>query len=471
MRPVPITSRDHPACCSGGVPLDVHRECCPADLAAVLGSVPIIEWHRVKALKDVSVRLLARQVLYVEAERRGLRPDEGGAYHPLEVTRQPVTLQPPGAAPAVEKKWHIYVSPNNPGAKELADELQAHYCTVAASGGRSSSSVRASSGEEAARSSALRLTAFLPGLRGDVAQGGDQLGQSALSRRGYYGKTPLMICTDPSEMQACQHFLLYLNTVTHDESREEREALYAEVDEAFESGVHVLLAHEMRAGRGGTTFDLIIEATPPDVRDEIDEAGEYVGKRLYRELAVGITDGAHLPSCLQLLLGAVAVVPDPGQEVARQARQTQRRSALIERTSHRLSSNSRRSSSDEQERGYDCSAESLPQSHGCPAPRGTVLSSTCGGGKEGIEERVSCDGARKLCGRQLRAQTQPHALRHLVCSLAAQGQAGDSLWSRLVFRPEAHVDAPAVVLGGRYVSGVRLGACSVETSELWKIES
>ena len=62
-------------------------------------------------------------------------------------------------------------------------------------------------------------------------------------------------------------------------------------------------------------------------------------------------------------------------------------------------------------------------------------------------------------------------LRRFVSELAAQSQAGDSVWSRLVFRTEAHVDAPAVVLRGWHSSRVRLGACTIESSESSGIDS
>ena len=100
-----------------------------------------------------------------------------------------------------------------------------------------------------------------------------------------------------------------LNNVTHDPSKPHVRELYAELDEAIDKGVHILLAHELRPGKGGTTFMDIIDSTPTHLRDELDENGAYLGKRLYKELAVGICDGPHLPPSLHLLLGAIAVAP------------------------------------------------------------------------------------------------------------------------------------------------------------------
>ena len=42
------------------------------------------------------------------------------------------------------------------------------------------------------------------------------------------------------------------------------------------------------------------------MRDELDDNGGFMEKRLYKELAVGICGGPHLPPSLHLLLGATA---------------------------------------------------------------------------------------------------------------------------------------------------------------------
>ena len=235
----------------GGVPMEVHKRDCPDYLQALLASAPVVEWHRVQVYQDVSLRRLAREVLHIEAAERKLSPSDEGVYHPREIIRQPIKLGEVGSTAA--KRFHIYASRSNPGAAELASELQAH------------------------------AQAFSSGAS-------------------------LVVCDDPTEMQACQHVLLYLNRTTHNGSSTAR-ALYGELSDALNKGVHILLAHEQRPDKGGTTFKDIIDTTPVEVRDELDENGAYVGKRLYKELAVGICGGSHQPSSLHLLLGAVASVP------------------------------------------------------------------------------------------------------------------------------------------------------------------
>lgn len=368
---------------SGGIDLDIHRRDCPDDLAGLMAKAPMIDYHRVKALKDVSIRLLAREVLCVESENRGVALHEEGIFHPLEMTREPVTLQPPGAAPATGKKWHLYVSPNNPGARELANELQLHcgsFVMAPIERYKSSQTLRP-----------ISTVARLPGLGSTLAQlplGG--LGRRGSARSEHSNShaangAKIAVCTDPNEMESCQHFLLYLNKATHDQSRPEVEALYAEIDEALDSGVHVLLAHETRPAKGGILFSDLIDCTPPEVRDEIDEKGNYIGKRLYKELAVGIADGAHLPTCLHMLLSAIAVVPDPEREKLRQATQVARRVAVKERMSGRQSLGDERDDELDTSRGLSDQRASSGISH------------------DGMEERQtsSCDQARKLCARSL----------------------------------------------------------------------
>lgn len=259
----------------GGVSLDVHRRDCPADLLGLLESAPCISWYRVQAFQDVSVRRLAREILYLEAADNGLAEGGEGVYHPREVTRQPIRLIPP----ADGKAFHVY-APNLPGCAELVDEVARYAWST--------------------------------------------------------NNASLAICIDPNRMTDCNHFFLYLNARTHDETLPHRAALYRELEVALNQGMHILLVHEQRPDKGGTTFAAIIEATPMRLRDELGSQAEFIGKRLCacaktqtlalasapdtdrgacpladKELAIGICGGPHLPVSLHLLLAAISVVPGP----------------------------------------------------------------------------------------------------------------------------------------------------------------
>ena len=199
----------------------------------------------VQVFRDVSLRQLAQLVLHPEVAERRRIMGDGGVYHPRELTRQPVSLE----APIPGIGYHIYTSSYNPGAQDLVAELESR------SVGR------------------------------------------------------LKVCTNAAKMAECQHFLLYLNKATHDTSLPHTKALYDEIETALALKMHVLLAHEQRPTHGGTVFKSIIDTTPVELRDQLDEDGSYVGKRLYKELAIGICGGAHFATSLHMLLGAINKPP------------------------------------------------------------------------------------------------------------------------------------------------------------------
>ena len=152
----------------------------------------------------------------------------------------------------------------------------------------------------------ISTVARLPGLGSTLAQlplGG--LGRRGSARSEHSNShaangAKLAVCTDPNEMESCQHFLLYLNNATHDQSRPEVEALYAEIDEALDGGVHVLLAHEM-VGLGGqekrngcefSTFFACADGATPSA---------LLQRGIYSEIAVPLKGGAMRDVSMALL--------------------------------------------------------------------------------------------------------------------------------------------------------------------------
>ena len=82
-----------------------------AEVAASLFAVEPVEWNRLPHFQDVTIRLIA--------ERGILHGEAGKLYLQGEVASLKVALKPP------TYDFHLYCSPHNAGAKELAMELAA----------------------------------------------------------------------------------------------------------------------------------------------------------------------------------------------------------------------------------------------------------------------------------------------------------------------------------------------------------
>lgn len=117
-------------------------------------------------------------------------------------------------------------------------------------------------------------------------------------REGDLGE--LLWTDDPSSVDSCLHFVVYLNAHTHDGPR--TEALHQELDTALNAGRHIILIHETRSTFGGASFRSIIEATPKWLAWN-QATGQ---KRLYQELAVPVCGGPHFLVSARLLLFAMA---------------------------------------------------------------------------------------------------------------------------------------------------------------------
>ena len=98
----------------GGVPLEVHREACPDELAAAVFRHPPIPWHRLRDFQTVSLRLLIERLLTAwrvpGADRAIFIPSD----RLLRPTPRLVTKRP----------YHFYHSPHNPGVELIVDMLE-----------------------------------------------------------------------------------------------------------------------------------------------------------------------------------------------------------------------------------------------------------------------------------------------------------------------------------------------------------
>ena len=261
----------------GGISFDVHRRACPSHLLPLLDGAEVVEWHRVQAYQDVSLKLILQQILQGLAEKRG----NDQVYLRREVVREP--LRPLPILP--RGSFHLYYSRHNVGASNFAKLLEMYHTA----GGRTASGrfqSRQQSSMRLQRSSALR---------------------NLLSAVSSNMSPPLKVTSDPRQMTRGLHFLCYLNAKTHT-SGSTTAKFHMDLERALQAGMHILLVHETRVEAGGAPFKEIIDATPEELKWDSDLAQ----KRLYKELAVMIcgsvsTKGAnHLNVGLHLLLNAVS---------------------------------------------------------------------------------------------------------------------------------------------------------------------
>ena len=169
-------------------------------VSALLGqSNEPLEWNRLGVFQDVSLRLVAEATLRATSAVVGL-------LQPVFVQGEVAQLRVNLGAPRAGRKFHIYCSPFNAGALELADELTDER-----------------------------------GLKIECAD-------------------------DASQLEECEHMLVYLHALTWTSGKASDE-LASEVAAAMGARVHVLLAHEMpgaggQAARHAVAFGSFFSTTP-----------------------------------------------------------------------------------------------------------------------------------------------------------------------------------------------------------------
>jgi len=228
---------------------------------ALFASEPI-EWNRIGHFQDVTMRLIAERLL----------PDAAGAtYVDKEIVSQRLK---PLATP--EKAFHIYCSALNPGAAELMNEV----------------------------SHKQGFTMQLDGALPERARG---------MTRGTAAKpNALHVTTEAAKLSECDHMLLYLTSQTWTRPVESAQ-LCAELMEAMDCGVHVLLAHEMpgeggQAARDGCEFGSFFACPDGATPDELLKRG------IYSEVAVPLKGGAWREASMMLLGMALGMSKDELQD-------------------------------------------------------------------------------------------------------------------------------------------------------------
>ena len=239
----------------------------------------VVEWHRVQAYQDVSLKLILQELL----QEAALERSNDRVYLRREVDREPLR-----AMPVLPKEdFHLFVSHHNVGASTFMKLLNMYYTS------RTMQNVHQSRRSRHSRHSHSLKSFKSRSFRGQ---------RTAI--------VPIKVTSDPKQMTHALHFLCYLNADTH-ASGLATAKFHAELERALRAGMHILLVHETRLEANGTTFKKIIDSTPEKLKWD----AELAQKRLYKELAVMICGSVckeandHLNVGLHLLSNAITYVP------------------------------------------------------------------------------------------------------------------------------------------------------------------
>jgi hypothetical protein len=218
-----------------------------------------IEWQRIGHFQDVTLRLISERLLPKEKSGTTWLDNELISQLPLRPLEKP------------KVSYHLYVSPLNPGAMALVEEFAQHH--------------------------EFKLEKKKYENRGQAGEAKDALRRLG---RGDTKVVQILNVTDQvKELAECDHMLLYLTSQTWTR-QEESNALAAELTQAMNSNVHVLLVHEMNGiggqeARHGCEFKMFFSnpegATP----------GDLIGMGIYSSIAVALKGGAWRDASMMLL--------------------------------------------------------------------------------------------------------------------------------------------------------------------------
>ena len=232
------------------------------DLIEALFAAETIEWNRIGAFQDVTMRLIAERLLMHQLAPRKktskrTEPDLR-VYLQGELANQQLALPPPRQRGG----FHVYCSEHSPpGALELMREL---------AGQLDSKLVDSGASRVATRSREVRL---------------------------------LHVSSSTEALGSCEHMLLYLTELTWTRGAESAQ-LAADVQRAMDMGVHVLLAHEMlgigQEARNPCEFGNFFvceRGTTPQ---------ELLQQDVYGEVAVALRGGKWRHASMVMLAEAIA---------------------------------------------------------------------------------------------------------------------------------------------------------------------
>lgn len=253
-----------------------------------------IEWNRLSAFQDVTMRLIAEKML----------PYNTPVYVQGELVNKGVDL------PVARGAYHVYASSANEGSTAFMTELakRQRWSLV------SSRSTHARGEKSLKGAPTLVASSRSPGADENVQidfNAMEQL-QTRVVRwlRGSTATRHLRVSSKLDELQECDHMLVYLNLKTWTSGAKSNE-LAAEVRMAMTMGVHLLLVHEMpgewQTARHGCPFSDLFShvdgATPQDL----------LARGIYTEIASplkgGVFRGASMVIVSRVLTGSEPEAP------------------------------------------------------------------------------------------------------------------------------------------------------------------
>ena len=265
-----------------GVELDTARAICPPEMRGAVFDSPhaVVEWHRLGDFQRVTLLQICRAILPADVGP-GVTLRSGT----IDLASTAGALPPP-AIGAV----HLYVSPRNLGAAELAEEIAQLGCCQK---GRAKGGNKGRSSEQAG-----------------AAEGGGSAPVAASSKVGGSGCS-LFVTSEGGPEQA-DHMLLLLDARTW--TSEAAPALAAEVAAAMMGGVHILLAHECddsgRKAAHCVPFGAFFGTTPQALLDA----------KLYGDIAISLYPGEHRKVSVALLAASlINWVPVPREHAIKDA--------------------------------------------------------------------------------------------------------------------------------------------------------
>ena len=287
--------------------------------ATIFDSDEIIAWQRIPEYQAISLRLIAEKMLARAPAYMGKPPSAIQLYLPNSIHRQELRL-PRGTC--------VHVSENNPGARELADEIVTHllsnrtkstdyeivpkFSSKSAKRKQSCHSGEVSSpergngsrqslGKQESRSSISMTIHAAEALSARAAEALTMKGDLAsvveeafVTRAEGLSEESI---GDADDGQLVTHMLLLLNTETF--RGDEGDDLCDEIFAARSQGIEVIMAHESDSQRGGCEFVHFFEVTPQ----------RLISDGLYDKIAIDCKAEPYRQVSLSLIAKALGAKP------------------------------------------------------------------------------------------------------------------------------------------------------------------